>query len=81
MLQLVYLGNAEMLRYEPDERDLLATERKVLALWEAIQRAVDERRLPAEQVSAVRLVRPPGDLSRLGRHPTPHPTPRRTPLS
>lgn len=39
MLQLVYLGNAEMLRYEPDERDLLATERKVEALWQAIQRA------------------------------------------
>jgi putative RecB family exonuclease len=39
MLQLVYLGNAEMLRYEPDERDLLATERKVEALWAAIQRA------------------------------------------
>jgi putative RecB family exonuclease len=39
MLQLIYLGNAEMLRYEPDERDLLATERKVEALWDAIQRA------------------------------------------
>ena len=39
MLQLVYLGNGEMLRYEPDERDLLATERKVQAIWEAIQRA------------------------------------------
>jgi putative RecB family exonuclease len=39
MLQLVYLGNAEVLRYEPDERDLLATERKVEALWAAIQRA------------------------------------------
>jgi putative RecB family exonuclease len=39
MLQLVYLGNAEMLRYEPDEHDLLATERKVEALWKAIQRA------------------------------------------
>jgi putative RecB family exonuclease len=39
MLQLVYLGNAEMLRYEPDERDLLATERKVEALWRAIERA------------------------------------------
>jgi putative RecB family exonuclease len=39
MLQLVYLGNGEMLRYEPDERDLLATERKVEALWDAIQRA------------------------------------------
>jgi putative RecB family exonuclease len=39
MLQLVYLGNAEVLRYEPEERDLLATERKVEALWAAIQRA------------------------------------------
>jgi putative RecB family exonuclease len=39
MLQLIYLGNGEMLRYEPDESDLLATERKVEALWAAIQRA------------------------------------------
>jgi putative RecB family exonuclease len=39
MLQLIYLGNGEMLRYEPEERDLLATERKVEALWDAIQRA------------------------------------------
>jgi putative RecB family exonuclease len=36
MLQLVYLGSGELLRYSPDERDLLATERKVQALWEAI---------------------------------------------
>ena len=39
MLQLVYLGNGEMLRYVPDEADLLATERKVVAIWEAIRRA------------------------------------------
>src|SRR3954465_12932034 len=39
MLQLVYLGNGEMLRYVPDERDLLATERKVEAVWRAIQQA------------------------------------------
>jgi putative RecB family exonuclease len=39
MLQLVYLGNAEILRYVPDEHDLLATERKVEALWRAIRRA------------------------------------------
>ncbi len=39
MLQLVYLGNGEVLRYVPDERDLLATERKVQAIWEAIRRA------------------------------------------
>ena len=36
MLQLVYLGNGEMLRYVPDEQDLLATERKVEAVWQAI---------------------------------------------
>jgi len=39
MLQLVYLGNGEMLRYVPDEADLLATERKVAAIWEAIRLA------------------------------------------
>ncbi|HEV8054974.1 MAG TPA: PD-(D/E)XK nuclease family protein [Nocardioidaceae bacterium] len=41
MLQLVYLGSGEMLRYAPEERDLLATERKVLALWAAIKRATE----------------------------------------
>jgi putative RecB family exonuclease len=39
MLQLVYLGNAEIVRYLPDEADLLATERKLKALWLAIERA------------------------------------------
>ncbi|HSE72493.1 MAG TPA: RecB family exonuclease [Nocardioidaceae bacterium] len=39
MLQLVYLGSGELLRYCPDERDLLATERKVEALWQAIRTA------------------------------------------
>lgn len=37
VLQLVYLGNGEVLRYEPDEDDLLATERKVVAIWRAIR--------------------------------------------
>ena len=37
VLQLVYLGNGEILRYEPDEADLLATERKVEAVWRAIR--------------------------------------------
>jgi len=39
LLQLMYLGNGEIVRYEPDEADLLATERKVVALWQAIERA------------------------------------------
>ena len=43
MLQLVYLGNGEILRYVPDEHDLLATERKVEAIWRAIRRAEETR--------------------------------------
>jgi putative RecB family exonuclease len=39
LLQLVYLGSGEVIRYAPDEADLLATERKVKALWSAITRA------------------------------------------
>jgi putative RecB family exonuclease len=39
VLQLIYLGNGEILRYEPDEDDLRATERKVEAVWAAIRLA------------------------------------------
>lgn len=39
MLQLIYLGSGEILRYTPDEHELLATERKVEAVWRAIQEA------------------------------------------
>jgi putative RecB family exonuclease len=39
VLQLVYLGSGEVLRHEPDEAELRATERKVEALWRAIRRA------------------------------------------
>lgn len=39
MLQLVYLGNGEVLRLVPDEQDLRATQRKVEAVWEAIDLA------------------------------------------
>jgi putative RecB family exonuclease len=43
LLQLMYLGNGEIVRYQPDEADLRATERKVEALWQAIERARTER--------------------------------------
>ncbi len=39
LLQLVYLGDGELLRYAPDEADLRAVERKIQALWAAIDRA------------------------------------------
>ncbi|HET6560749.1 MAG TPA: PD-(D/E)XK nuclease family protein [Marmoricola sp.] len=41
LLQLIYLGNGEVLRYSPDESDLLAVERKVEAIWKAIARAAE----------------------------------------
>ena len=41
LLQLLYLGSGEVLRYEPDEEDLRATERKLQALWAAISRATE----------------------------------------
>ncbi|WP_435768755.1 RecB family exonuclease [Nocardioides sp. SYSU DS0651] len=43
VLQLVYLGNGEVLSYEPDEADLLATERKVEAVWQAIRLATERQ--------------------------------------
>jgi putative RecB family exonuclease len=39
LLQLIYLGNGEIVRYAPDESDLRATVRKIDALWQAIERA------------------------------------------
>lgn len=39
LLQLMYLTDGQVMRYEPDERDLLAMERKVAALAAAITRA------------------------------------------
>lgn len=41
MLQLVYLGDGEVVRYVPDEQDLLALEANVRAVWQAIERAAE----------------------------------------
>lgn len=38
-LQLVYLGSGDVITYDPDEGELLAVERKLRALWEAIDLA------------------------------------------
>ncbi len=41
LLQLLYLGDGQVLRYVPTEADLLATERKLLAVWRAISAALE----------------------------------------
>ncbi|WP_344094389.1 RecB family exonuclease, partial [Streptomyces stramineus] len=40
-LQLVYLGSGDVLTYDPAEAELLGVERKLRALWEAIELATD----------------------------------------
>ncbi|MFD7510179.1 RecB family exonuclease [Streptomyces sp. NPDC059853] len=40
-LQLVYLGSGDVLTLDPQESELAAVERKLLALWEAIRRATE----------------------------------------
>ncbi|MFJ3711974.1 MULTISPECIES: RecB family exonuclease [unclassified Streptomyces] len=40
-LQLVYLGNGEVVTYDPVEADLERVERKLLALWDAIKKATE----------------------------------------
>lgn len=40
-LQLVYLGSGDVLTYDPEESDLEGVERKLLALWDAIERATE----------------------------------------
>ncbi|WP_374929527.1 RecB family exonuclease [Kytococcus sedentarius] len=41
LLQLVYLKDGTILRHAPTEEELLATERKVVALYDAIERAAE----------------------------------------
>jgi putative RecB family exonuclease len=46
-LQLMYLGDGQVVTYDPDEADLRATERKVTALWAAIRNAATRGQWPA----------------------------------
>ncbi len=41
LLQLVYLGDGQVVRYEPDAEDLVALERNVQAVWAAIRTAAE----------------------------------------
>jgi putative RecB family exonuclease len=47
-LQLMFMGGAgDVLRYDPTEKDLLGTEKKILAIWQAISTAAQQREWPA----------------------------------
>ncbi|MBV6726621.1 RecB family exonuclease [Nocardioides daeguensis] len=73
MLQLVYLGNSEVLRYEPDESDLLATERKVLAVWDAVRAATERRAFEARKGAGCRWCAHQALCPAYGGTPPPYP--------
>jgi putative RecB family exonuclease len=88
LLRLIYLGDGEMVSYVPDEADLLATERLVQALWEAIRTARetgDWRPSPARAARGARSSRcarrsvAPRRRSRCARSHRPSPTSRLRP--
>lgn len=54
LLQLLYLGDRTVLSYEPTVEDLEATERKLDALWEAIDAALRTGDFPARPGSLCR---------------------------
>ena len=66
LLQLVYLGNGEVVRYAPDEHDLLGLERNLKAVWAAIERAAATGDWRPQDLAAVRLVRLPATSARRG---------------
>ncbi|KRB74191.1 recombinase RecB [Nocardioides sp. Root190] len=73
MLQLIYLGNSEVLRYEPDEQDLLATERKVLAVWDAIRAATEKQEFEARKGAGCRWCAHAAICPAYGGTPPPYP--------
>ncbi len=48
-LQLIYLGDGQILTYDPDEASLQATERTIDAVWSAIRQATATATFPAKQ--------------------------------
>ena len=48
-LRLVYLGDNQLLEYSPEQDELIAFERQVIALWRAIERATSSKTFPARR--------------------------------
>ena len=46
-LQLIFMGSGDLLTYDPTEQDLVGTEKKILAIWQAIASAAQQGVWPA----------------------------------
>lgn len=73
VLQLYYLADRTVLSYEPTEDDLRATERKVIALWNAIKAAIDRAEFVAKPSALCRWCRHQDKCPEFGGTPPPLP--------
>ena len=74
LLQLYYLADQTVLSYEPSESDLLATERKVVALWHAIQTAIEREQFPPRPSALCQWCRHQDKCPEFGGEAPPMPT-------
>jgi putative RecB family exonuclease len=75
LLQLIYLGDGQVLRYQPDEADLRAAERKVRALWDAIERDLADEHFPARPSRLCEWCAHQAICPEFGGTPPPYPQP------
>jgi putative RecB family exonuclease len=73
VLQLYYLADRTVLSYQPTEDDLRATERKVIALWNAIKAAIDRAEFVAKPSALCRWCRHQDKCPEFGGTPPPLP--------
>ncbi len=79
LLQLIYLGDGQKVSYQPDEQDLLATERLVEALWRAVDAARETGEWPARASRACEWCSFQAHCPEFGNEPPPLPRPETEP--
>lgn len=75
VLRLLYLKDATVVDYSPDESELQGVERTVTALWQAIQKAVASGHFPARKSALCRWCAHQQHCPEFGGAPPPYPLP------